>query len=352
MPRGPYDVFISYRRGEGSDLAHGVREALMRHGFRVFLDVTGLDSGPFNPQLLKHIQKATDFVLILTPGSLDGCGKEDDWLRTEIVHAIQTGRNVVPVLRGGFDFKALDTLPRALQRLADYQAVDQVHHDDAIRNLLSKVKSRTRARLRRLFTRFAPAVLAFAVGWALASVGGVNSLPPPKPQPDSKFGGQPARTPAPTSPGVVEDASPVFTNRRDAVFSWPKGHVPHGSRAESPDGRHYALEIEPFDEGNIGVFTISGERVQHWRLLPPATKNDLKALAWNPGADRVAVMYHGGNVPPIQIVELGKSTPVAVARPEGLYHLMVFSRDGKTLLLAKDPDGELRRVQPSVAADS
>jgi serine/threonine protein kinase len=95
--RKPYAVFISYRRDPDAPLARLIKERLEENGFRAFLDVEGLDSGPFPQMLLRYIEEAPHFVPIFSPGCLDRCKNLDDWLRREIIHAVQSERNIVPV---------------------------------------------------------------------------------------------------------------------------------------------------------------------------------------------------------------------------------------------------------------
>jgi hypothetical protein len=75
QPREGYDLFISYRREGGGDLAHLLRIALERRGSRVFLDVRELRAGPFDVALLRHIESTPNFVVLLTPGCLDRCAR-------------------------------------------------------------------------------------------------------------------------------------------------------------------------------------------------------------------------------------------------------------------------------------
>src|SRR6185503_16479935 len=67
----PYDSFISYRREQGSELARLVFEGLKGRGVRCFLDVDGLRGGRFDDALLRHIEATPNFIIILTPRSLD-----------------------------------------------------------------------------------------------------------------------------------------------------------------------------------------------------------------------------------------------------------------------------------------
>lgn len=137
-PTEPCDVFISYRRQGGSDLAMLIRKSLQERGYRVFLDYEGLRSGQFPKDLLAKIEEATDFLAILTPGCLDRITKahrkskvplsglfsrdddRDDWVRTEIAHAISLGKNVVPVLADRFELPRKRDLPPDVAALTEF----------------------------------------------------------------------------------------------------------------------------------------------------------------------------------------------------------------------------------------
>ena len=97
-----YDVFISYRRDGGDQMAILLHDRLVAKGFRVFLDIESLNSGIFNTKLLQVIENCTDFVVILSKGSLDRCLNEGDWVRCEIAHALRTRKNVVPIMLRDF----------------------------------------------------------------------------------------------------------------------------------------------------------------------------------------------------------------------------------------------------------
>lgn len=77
------DVFVSYRRSNGSQLASLLKVHLQLRGFTVFIDVERLEAGKFDNNLLQSIRQAKHFILVLTPSALDRC-KEDyeckDWV--------------------------------------------------------------------------------------------------------------------------------------------------------------------------------------------------------------------------------------------------------------------------------
>lgn len=125
-PSDDYDVFFSYRREGGSDVARGVQQAL-KNDYRIFLDVDRLPSGHFDSALLRTIESAPNFVVFLSQGSLDRCNKADDWLRKEIAHAIKTQRNIVPVTLPEFEFPDPKTLPEDIRDVARHDAVEYSH---------------------------------------------------------------------------------------------------------------------------------------------------------------------------------------------------------------------------------
>lgn len=77
------DVFVSYRRSNGSQLASLLKVHLQLRGFSVFIDVERLEAGKFDNNLLQSIQKAKHFLLVLTPNALERCigdGDRKDWV--------------------------------------------------------------------------------------------------------------------------------------------------------------------------------------------------------------------------------------------------------------------------------
>lgn len=120
-------VFISYRREGGSRLARVVQMELERRGYPCFLDVDDLGAEHFDERLLREIEQAPNLVLVLAPGALDRCRRQDDWLRREIVHAFKHGRNVVPLVADGFQFPSPEELPGELQTLPRLNGVMYSH---------------------------------------------------------------------------------------------------------------------------------------------------------------------------------------------------------------------------------
>ncbi|MDP6634080.1 MAG: toll/interleukin-1 receptor domain-containing protein [Phycisphaerae bacterium] len=121
-------VFISYRREDGSQTARLLRAELQQRGYQTFLDVDDLKPGHFDEALLNQIESARNFLLILSPNSLKRCSNDRDWLRREIVHALKTKRNIIPVLMPEFEFPEPDELPEDIRPLSIHHGI-QYNHD-------------------------------------------------------------------------------------------------------------------------------------------------------------------------------------------------------------------------------
>lgn len=115
-----YDIFISYRR-TSFKTANLVASRLKSAGHSVFIDTESMHSGKFDSQLFTRIENCKDFVLILTPDTLDRCYDENDWVRKEILHAIKFNKNIIPVLFKNFTWP--ETLPSGMQGLDRYQSL-------------------------------------------------------------------------------------------------------------------------------------------------------------------------------------------------------------------------------------
>jgi uncharacterized membrane protein YeaQ/YmgE (transglycosylase-associated protein family) len=124
---GTYDVFISYRRQHGAETARLIRSALKDRNVRAFLDVDDLRAGHFDRELLTRIAETPNFIIVLTPHALDRCVNEQDWLRQEIVQAIKTDSNIVPIMMPGFQFPEPHVLPQDVRGLRTYQSIGYSH---------------------------------------------------------------------------------------------------------------------------------------------------------------------------------------------------------------------------------
>ncbi len=135
-------IFISYRREGGQEIARLIHDHLSYRGYDVFLDTESLGGGTFNTVLLQRIQESSDFILILTPGALDRCASEADWVRQELACALANRVNIVPVPTKNFVFPRGSDLPSDIAEIVNYNG-PTVNHEyfnafvDKLENCLS-----------------------------------------------------------------------------------------------------------------------------------------------------------------------------------------------------------------------
>jgi tetratricopeptide (TPR) repeat protein len=103
MERIDKTVFISYRR-TNIPWALAIFQNLTQNGYDVFFDYNGIASGDFEQAILGNITARAHFLVILTPSALERCSEPGDWLRREIETALDSRRNIVPLMLEGFDF--------------------------------------------------------------------------------------------------------------------------------------------------------------------------------------------------------------------------------------------------------
>ncbi|XP_004635478.1 sterile alpha and TIR motif-containing protein 1 isoform X1 [Octodon degus] len=123
------DVFISYRRSSGSQLASLLKVHLQLHGFSVFIDVEKLEAGKFEDKLIQSVMGARNFVLVLSAGALDKCMQDHDckdWVHKEIVTALSCGKNIVPII-DGFEWPEPHTLPEDMQAVLTFNGIKWSH---------------------------------------------------------------------------------------------------------------------------------------------------------------------------------------------------------------------------------
>jgi hypothetical protein len=116
MERIEKTVFISYRRRDES-WALAVFQHLTQHGYDVFIDYDGIASGNFETAIFENIRARAHFLVVLTPSALDRTSDPKDWMRREIEAALDSQRNIVPLMLAGFQFGAGSHLTGKLAKL-------------------------------------------------------------------------------------------------------------------------------------------------------------------------------------------------------------------------------------------
>lgn len=103
---GKFDIFISYRREGGFEVAKHIKDLLTRDGYSVSFDMDNLTNGDFNIELLRRVAECEDFILILDANvfklTMAGLERQKDWLRLELSEALKNGKNIIPIMLDGF----------------------------------------------------------------------------------------------------------------------------------------------------------------------------------------------------------------------------------------------------------
>src|SRR5438093_4365267 len=102
MTRIMKTVFISYRRHD-EPWALAVFADLTQHGYDVFVDYDGIGSGSFETAIMENIKARAHFLVLLTPTALERSADPKDWMRLEIETAVESQRNIVPLMLAGFN---------------------------------------------------------------------------------------------------------------------------------------------------------------------------------------------------------------------------------------------------------
>jgi WD40 repeat protein len=93
MEAPPHRIFISYSRSDGREFAEAFERRLEDEGIWSWRDLKSMEAGDIRPQVLRAIEDAKHFVLILSRRAL-----ASDWIKREWSHARLVGKRVSPVL--------------------------------------------------------------------------------------------------------------------------------------------------------------------------------------------------------------------------------------------------------------
>ena len=139
---GGCDVFISYRRASGSQLASLLKVHLQVRGLSVFLDVEELGSGKFDDAILSTISRSSNLLLVLSAGALERCKGDAttlDWVHREIVCALDHSVQIIPILVEEFQWPKKSELPQDIQQVCNLNGVLWSHEyqDACIEKIIS-----------------------------------------------------------------------------------------------------------------------------------------------------------------------------------------------------------------------
>jgi len=134
-----YDVYLTYPRTNGAELASLIKMQLEMRGLSVFSD--SHQSRYLNNQNLRIIEETKHFVLVLPPGGLDSClvgNTGGEKLRLEVIAALSSEANIVPVT-DNFQWPDQEELLPEVRAVSYFNCVRWVHdYQDACINKLER----------------------------------------------------------------------------------------------------------------------------------------------------------------------------------------------------------------------
>lgn len=164
------DVFISYRHEGGIIAANHLAEKLKKDGYTVTFDKESLRAGRFDEQILKYINGCKDFIVILDKNVFEKTlrNEPEDWLRRELAHAIELGKNIIPVTLNGFEKPRKEQLPEEIADVLKHQFIDYdiKNFDKFYADLCSKNYLKSNSLFRK-YWKYAAGIIAFLFALAL-----------------------------------------------------------------------------------------------------------------------------------------------------------------------------------------
>jgi hypothetical protein len=136
------DVFISYRRKGGIGIARSVNERLTQYGYNCFFDIDSLRSGEFNEKIFKYIDMCKDFIVILTPNSLDETPDHESWMHKEIRYALEHNKNIIPI--ADEDFTYPEIMPPDIEKLKYINTIKA--NEELFNEVIERVKKFLRSK--------------------------------------------------------------------------------------------------------------------------------------------------------------------------------------------------------------
>ena len=133
-PGQPF-VFISYRRADSSAAARWLFSAIQRTfgPDSVFMDTEAIRvSAEWPKAILSGLERATHLIAVVGPYWLrvtDDFGRrridrDDDWVKTEISHAIEHQKRILPIVLTKDGLPRAEALPDDIQKLAYIQSFE------------------------------------------------------------------------------------------------------------------------------------------------------------------------------------------------------------------------------------
>jgi hypothetical protein len=331
-------IFLSYRRGDTAGWAGRLHDSLkaLIPGVQIFMDVEDIPPGVrFADYIREAVGSCDALVALIGPSwvtATDGEGRRrldnpDDFIRLEIVSALERDVRVIPTLVGGAAMPDRKVLPDALKPLCDrqnFEIADRVWEDsckrlaEALKKLLVVSVSATHPssgppkRFRHWLAGSAVLLILAVALVAINLLGNQQgSSPDPKldvSQPDTpKPPPEGSRTPKPQRQIPKAQEPPAAAEQQRAAISQPPPSPQPASASPIPQpAPPVAQSAPPNAQQPVSVLDLNIAGV--WEVDPADAKElgDLRVarVVRDTNSLQFAVMNRGANAD--KKVELGK----------------------------------------------
>lgn len=137
-------IFISYRRTISQDFVRLLADKINRYsGIVARFDQEALRAGNFPIQLGRLVRQSDIFLLIVQPGSLSGIDDADNWIRREILTALNAGKAIIPVLVDADGELDNFIWPKEISTIGELQAITfkREYFDVSAKRLIDEMRS-------------------------------------------------------------------------------------------------------------------------------------------------------------------------------------------------------------------
>lgn len=121
------DIFIRYLDEDGKKLARHIADRLSGRGFRPYIEAC-IDNDNYYNGNFQKIDSCTNYLIILSNGSLDRCKVSGDKLKLELIHVLdnykefKSKKTIIPVMMPKFAFP--NDLPDEIAEIKYFQGID------------------------------------------------------------------------------------------------------------------------------------------------------------------------------------------------------------------------------------
>ncbi|SDH26675.1 TIR domain-containing protein [Prevotella communis] len=141
------DIFISYRRKDGSVLAEAVAQILESQGFHVFFDKDSIRFGSSFPKVLEDaVKDCNELIAIVTRNYFNDKDKRGnrridsdvDWVRNELRLALENNKQIFPIYVTRPP--KVNTLPTDIKSVCDKHSIFYNRVSDTLSSIIARIK--------------------------------------------------------------------------------------------------------------------------------------------------------------------------------------------------------------------